>query len=111
MTIQDISNGPSWVAYLVGTILLIVSFFLMAGKGSFLIAGYNTASKEKREQYDEQLLCRIVGCGLAIISVIILVMELLAAVLPAWTAKLFGVLVLADVLVMLFLMNTRARKK
>ena len=34
---------------------------LSMGKGAFLIAGYNTASKEERAKYDEGALCRFMG--------------------------------------------------
>ena len=40
-------------------VLLGIAFF--CGKGSSLIAGYNTASPEKKEQYDEKALCRAMG--------------------------------------------------
>jgi Na+/proline symporter len=44
-------------------ILIIVAFILLgflfrAGKGKFLIAGYNTASKKEKEKIDEKKLCR-----------------------------------------------------
>ena len=50
-----------WI--ILGTILL---FFLLGvlfsmGKGAFLIAGYNTASKAEKEKYDEKALCRFMG--------------------------------------------------
>ena len=31
------------------------------GKGAFLIAGYNTMSKEKKAQYDKNALCQFMG--------------------------------------------------
>lgn len=34
---------------------------MIFGKGSWLIAGYNTASKKEKEKYDEKKLCRAVG--------------------------------------------------
>lgn len=40
-------------------IILGVVFF--CGKGSFLIAGYNTASKAEKEEIDEKKLCKYVG--------------------------------------------------
>ena len=47
----------------VGTILMLVILGLVfrAGKGSFLIAGYNTASKEEKDKIDEKKLCKAVG--------------------------------------------------
>lgn len=40
---------------------LALGIVLYNGKGAMLIAGYNTISQEKREQIDEQALCRFVG--------------------------------------------------
>ncbi len=40
---------------------LILGFALFNGKGLFLIAGYNTASEEKKQQIDEKQLSRFVG--------------------------------------------------
>ena len=40
---------------------MILGFVLFKGKGLFLIAGYNTASKEKKRQIDEKKLSRFVG--------------------------------------------------
>ena len=48
MTLKDISSGPDWVIWVVGIILAIFSIILLTGRGANLIAGYNTASKEKR---------------------------------------------------------------
>ena len=48
MTLKDISSGPDWSIWVVGIILAIFSIILLTGRGANLIAGYNTASKEKR---------------------------------------------------------------
>ena len=45
---------------LVGLFLLLGIVFFN-GKGSFLIAGYNTASKAEREKIDEKKLCGYMG--------------------------------------------------
>ena len=42
-------------------LFLLLAIFLMYGKGSFLIAGYNTLSQEEKEKYDQKALCRSVG--------------------------------------------------
>lgn len=39
----------------------ILSVVFFCGKGSFLIAGYNTASPEEKAKYDEKVLCRTMG--------------------------------------------------
>lgn len=44
-----------------GVALLFLIFFIisLSGKGGMLIAGYNTASKEKKAKYDEKKLVSI----------------------------------------------------
>jgi NADH:ubiquinone oxidoreductase subunit 3 (subunit A) len=56
--------------YILIAILVISAIALLMGKGSWLIAGYNTASKKEKEKYDEKKLCRCVGIMLLLISVI-----------------------------------------
>jgi hypothetical protein len=41
--------------------MIVMSLFLLNGKGAFLIAGYNTMSKEEQAKYDEKALCRSTG--------------------------------------------------
>src|SRR5699024_2367761 len=41
---------------------------LLMGKGSFLIAGYNTASEKEKAKYNEKKLCRIVGLGFLVMT-------------------------------------------
>ena len=54
------------VLIFVAAILLIVGIVILIGKGDNLIAGYNTASKQEREEYDVKRLRGLVG-GLLII--------------------------------------------
>lgn len=55
----------------VALLLFICAIFLLFGKGSWLIAGYNTASKEEKEKYDEKKLCTSVGVFLLIYGVML----------------------------------------
>ena len=50
------------------TLFLLMAFFLLKGKGEFLIAGYNTMNEEKRALYDKEALCRFVGWLLIVFS-------------------------------------------
>ena len=49
------------VLIIVIVVMLVMSITLLMGKGSFLIAGYNTATVEEKAKYNEELLCRIIG--------------------------------------------------
>ena len=49
---------------IIGAILvpmIIIAICLLNGNGAFLIAGYNTMSKDEKAKYDEKALCRSVG--------------------------------------------------
>lgn len=45
-----------------------LSIALLLGKGSFLIAGYNTASAQEKARYDEKKLCQVMGIGMLLIT-------------------------------------------
>ncbi|MCI8360420.1 MAG: DUF3784 domain-containing protein [Clostridiales bacterium] len=42
-------------------IFIILGIVFLSGKGLFLIAGYNTASKAEKAEIDEKKLCKYVG--------------------------------------------------
>lgn len=42
-------------------LFLMLGIFLINGKGSFLIAGYNTMSEEEKDKYDTIALCKFMG--------------------------------------------------
>lgn len=53
-------------------LLFVIGIFFWCGKGSFLIAGYNTASKKEKEKYNEKNLKRCIACtfwGFAILQI------------------------------------------
>ncbi|MGK0465688.1 DUF3784 domain-containing protein [Clostridium sp.] len=56
--------------FIMPAILIIIGAFIRTGKGSFLIAGYNTSTKQQKEKYDEVALCKFVSNILFFIAVI-----------------------------------------
>lgn len=84
---------------------------MICGKGSFLIAGYNAASKKEKERYDEKKLCRVMGLGMLIISLLIIAMFAFINVLPAFFIWIFVAAILIDVIVMIILVNKCCFKK
>lgn len=60
-----------FIIYALIAIFLIVAVFMLFGKGSWLIAGYNTASEEEKEKYDVKKLCRSMGVFLILLCVIL----------------------------------------
>lgn len=110
MTLKDIHKGPDWVLLAVVVIFAVISIVLLTGHGANLIAGYNTASEEEKNKYDRKKLCRTVGGGMSMITILILVMAIWESVLPAYFSTVFLVVTLIDIGVMLVLMNTVCRK-
>lgn len=49
------------IILMIALMFLIISVPLFCGKGKWLIAGYNTMSKEERKNFDEKKLCKAVG--------------------------------------------------
>ncbi len=48
MKLSDMSNGPDWIIWAAAALFALISIILLSGRGSGLIAGYNTASKEEK---------------------------------------------------------------
>jgi len=61
-----------------GIIFLVwlIAVILMTGKGSFLIAGYNTAPKKEKRKYDEKKLSRVYGIGMMVIAFFVTIAEI-----------------------------------
>ncbi len=100
-------------------IFLIIAIFMFFGKGSWMIAGYNTASAKEQEQYDKKKLCRMMGITLIIVSVLLFIMAYLGykvesgmmnenQMLPF--AIIFIIVVLTTVIWDIFYSNTKCRK-
>ena len=49
------------VFYITIGLLLVISIPLLCGKGAFMIAGFNTMSREEKAKYNEKALARFVG--------------------------------------------------
>lgn len=90
-------------------VLLGILFF--CGKGSFLIAGYNTASKAEQAKYDKKALCRSMGwlmIALAVCWFIVALNFLFESMVFLWVGLvLFFVVIVAGIVYM----NTSKRIK
>ena len=93
-----------FMAVLLGVMGLIILF----GKGDKLIAGYNTASKEEREQVNVKRLRLLMGgfmVVLAILALLTIEEESITSVMG------FGAVMLVLAFVVIALANSWARKK
>ncbi|RXI44978.1 hypothetical protein DP145_12600 [Clostridium tetani] len=93
------------IAWIVVGIFTILSITLLLGKGSFLIAGYNTSSKEEKEQYNEKKLCRAMG---------IMLLSLTIATILLITNKImslyYGIFVVISSIAVTIYINTKCKK-
>lgn len=102
-------------------LLLVISIVLLCGRGSWLIAGYNTASEEEKRQYDTKKLCRSMGltmlvitfgmAGLIAVTYLVEFQKLWDEAVLSNTACLFGVVTIAAVIIEIIYGNTRCKKR
>ena len=95
------------VVYIIAAILLIMGIVILIGKGDNLIAGYNTASRKEREEYDIKRLRGLLG-GL---SIALAPMTLLLGKESMTATFSFVALTLVACIVVVILANTWAKKK
>ena len=107
MNLADVSVGE-WIVIVSGILLSVI---LILGHGKWFIAGYNTSSEEERKKYNSKKLCRTVGGGMAVIIVLTTIHRLFKNVLPTEFDYIMGVVMFADIIIMLILSNTTCRKK
>ena len=96
------------IVYVFAAIFVLLSIPLFLGKGSWLIAGYNTASEEEKKKYDEKKLCRTMGLFLLFIGGILFVTEL---VNTTWFAIISGIVICVIIVVFLIYANFGCKKK
>jgi preprotein translocase subunit SecG len=108
--------GSVIIVIVLACIFLVISIFMLFGKGSWMIAGYNTASDKEKEQYDKKKLCRMTGITLLVVSILLFIMAYLGykvesgimnekQMLPF--AIIFIIVVLATVIIDIFYSNTK----
>ena len=110
MKLADLATGSDWIVWIVFVIFAVLSIVLLSGHGSWFISGYNTASKEEKKKYDEKKLCRTMGIGMAVISILILIMEVFEDVLPVSFVYISVGIILIDCLVIIIVSNTICKK-
>lgn len=96
-----------WLCFLLFLLLTILFF---RGKGSFLISGYNTASQEEKDRYDEKKLLQVMGYCMGICCLGILFMILFLEKNSRLVTGIFIVIVLLDIIMTIILTNTICRK-
>lgn len=95
-------------------ILILVGWLIKYKKVTWLISGYNTASAEKKKEYDIEKLCMYMGNFLFILASIFFVMSVLSIVLSNHVDRITisGFVILSIVIICgIIFMNTGNRVK
>lgn len=102
------------IFFLPTIVLLICGWLIKYKKITWLISGYNTASKEQKQRYDTEKLCHYVGNFLFILAGILFSMAVIIVFIGEYSDKIiligFGVLAIAIVCGLIYL-NTGNRVK
>ena len=96
------------VLIIVAIILAIMGVLILIGKGDNLIAGYNTASKEERAQYNIKRLRGLIGGLLIALAPMMFLLNGENTMAATWS---FVALVFVLCIVVVILANTWAKKK
>jgi uncharacterized membrane protein YedE/YeeE len=97
------------VGVLVGLPLIVLSIMFLKGRGSMLIAGYNTMPKNKREQYDAKALCKFIGKIILPIGILSLFLGV-SSIYP-WFPWVYGGVILGLCVFAVIYLNTGNRYK
>lgn len=50
-----------WIPGIIFVLLVVLGIFLLNGKGSWLIFGYNTLSSKEKKKYNKKAMCRFMA--------------------------------------------------
>lgn len=97
--------------YIIIIVFAVLAFIFFSGKGSWLIAGYNTMSDEEREKYNYKRLCRVMGCCMIVIDVLLIISCVIGEKVTDNVENIFSILGIVNVILTVILANTICRKK
>jgi len=80
----------------IGGVMVILGSILLTGRGEFMLAGYNTMPKSKKERYDTPALCKFMGKIILLLAVLIILAGIEALYAPwfwiVWGIAFVGIL-------------------
>ena len=91
-------------------LFLVFGILLWKGKCAFLIAGYNTSSKEEKNRYNEKALCRFVA-KLMFFCAFCMLLFALAPLVGTWLMWLTQAVMLIVIIAAVIYANTGNRFK
>lgn len=109
-----ISHDDIVACIIIGIIMLsliVLSVVLLMGKGAWLIAGYNTLSKEEKARYDRVALCKFFGKYLLSIALLMPAIPVGGIFKINWPAAVYIAYVLISTIFVIVYCNTGNRFK
>jgi len=104
-------NESIWIGWVVIVLLAAISIVLLLGKGSFLIAGFNTASDKEKSKFNVKRLCRVVGGGTGLFTIMLAVSLFYNSKLPIYLKWIMPWGYLVVLVAIVVLANTICKKK
>ena len=95
----------------IGLLIIIMSVFLLSGRGAFLLAGLNTMSKSEKEKYDIPSLCKFMGKVLLVVGVLTLLVGIEYLYAFWWFWLIWGILFIGITVFAIIYVNTGNRFK
>ena len=95
----------------IGLVIIIMSVFLLSGRGAFLLAGFNTMSKNEKEKYDVPALCKFMGKVLLVIGVLTILVGIEYLYAFWWFWLIWGILFIGITVFTIIYVNTGNRFK
>lgn len=103
-------NVPMWFGWIIVIVLAVISILTFTGKGAFLIAGFNILREEEKRKYNVAALCKVVGSGIGIITVITALIVYFNGELPSAISWIVPWGMLGTISLMILLGNTICKK-
>ena len=91
--------------------MLVIGGLILSGKGDFLIAGYNTAKAEKKQQYNVKRLRGLVAGITLLILIMLWIPTLLGKGEDEKLQLAISVMIMISCIIVVILSNTWAKKK
>lgn len=107
MTTKDIIGLV--IVCALAVLIITMSVVLLMGKGAWMIAGYNTSSKEEKEKTDSVALCKFMGKILLPIGALLPLIAVGGICGIDWLGWLYVVVLFALILFALIYANTKNR--
>lgn len=96
--------------YAMVLILTILTIIFWSGKGSCLIAGYNTMNDKEKQKTDRKKLCRVMAYCLGSVDILIIISLILGEEAMENLENIFSAIVIFIVILTIVLANTICRK-